>query len=336
MTDPRDPRHDAPHGDTGPDGAGDPAPGRDEVVSAYLDGEATPSEVVRVETDPALGEPDLAERLGAFAEVRSAVRDLPPPPAGVLDAARAAALAAFDEEVAGGTLGAGRDGDASDTGERAGDGAAVAPIAAAGSRRRQDPRPWWQRSPLGAVAAAVAVAALAVGVLGTVGSGEDDVDTAAELPTGAAITEESGGDAAFDAAESLEAAPDASGGAGAAPSLRFSSTDALADYLVDQLARDEASSGSAAPDDPADGEVADDRATAESAPADDGTGGSTPDPCDAVRLLGLDPVTVVTVVGVLVDDRPVTAVVHGTEPDARRLVVVDDASCAVVVDEALA
>jgi hypothetical protein len=62
----------------------------DELVSAYLDGEATPEEVARVDADPALSA-RVAE-LGAVA--RAVAAPVPPPPASVRDAAIARALAA--------------------------------------------------------------------------------------------------------------------------------------------------------------------------------------------------------------------------------------------------
>jgi hypothetical protein len=95
MTDPVDPRDQTPTGDAGDAGdAGDPDP-VDELVSAYLDGEATPEEVARIEADAALRA--RVEDLRAVATAVAAPVD--PPPGEVRDAHVAAALAAADDHA---------------------------------------------------------------------------------------------------------------------------------------------------------------------------------------------------------------------------------------------
>src|SRR5690349_14625396 len=68
----------------------DPFHPDDDLVSAVLDGEATPEERARVEADPA-----LSARLAEFADVRDAVAEpVPPPSAATRERAIAAATAA--------------------------------------------------------------------------------------------------------------------------------------------------------------------------------------------------------------------------------------------------
>lgn len=69
---------------------------RDELLAAYLDGDATAEERARVEADPALGaEVERLRRLAAT------LRDPEPPRAAARESAIAAALAVFDAEQAG-------------------------------------------------------------------------------------------------------------------------------------------------------------------------------------------------------------------------------------------
>jgi hypothetical protein len=67
----------------------------DEIVSAHLDGEATPDEVARIE-----GDPRSRERLEQFDAVRAEVAAPAPPDPFAREAALAAALDVFDREVA--------------------------------------------------------------------------------------------------------------------------------------------------------------------------------------------------------------------------------------------
>lgn len=69
----------------------------DELVSAYLDGEATADEVARVESSPEL----MAEvrRLEAITQRVASTDQIPPPPAGQREVHLAAALAAFDTSL---------------------------------------------------------------------------------------------------------------------------------------------------------------------------------------------------------------------------------------------
>lgn len=70
-------------------------PTDDEVVSAYLDGEATPAEVARVETEPA-----LQARLAAFRAVSARVAQVPEVPAEAREAHIRQATAALDSTPA--------------------------------------------------------------------------------------------------------------------------------------------------------------------------------------------------------------------------------------------
>lgn len=287
---------------TDPSSPADPGPVDPDVelASAHLDGEAGLEERARVE-DAA-----VASRLAAFARVADQVRDVPPPPAGLLDDHVARAMAAFDEE---------------------------SPVVRIG--RGRSATPWWQRIPLGAVAAALIVVAL-IGVASLGGFGGDDDDTATSAldtaddsggadgsaggSAGAGGTQESMADAGEEST-TLEAETgfDAAG----APAV-YGDYDELADDLRDELAAPAATTGPA----PDDEDLADDARRAE-----DGEGGGD-DPCGAVSLLGLDPAGVVLVRPAVVGSDEVTAVVHDAE-DGRRFAVVDDATCTVVLDRLL-
>lgn len=265
-----------------------------ELASAHLDGEAGADERARVE-DPA-----IAAHLAAFGRVAEQVRDVPPPPAGLLDDHVTRAMASFDDK--------GR----------------VVPIG-----RTAGATPWWQRIPLGAVAAALVVVAL-VGIASLGGFGGDDEDTAA---TAFDSTDDSGGDSDMGEmggeqapmADTMEDGATLEAEAGLAPDrASYDSYDDLAISLQDELARPTAATTGAADDpDAADG------AARSAGDDEDGT-----DPCDAVAVLGIDPVAVVLVRPALVASDDVTVVVHDGE-DGRRLAVVDDATCTVVLDRLL-
>ncbi len=295
----------------------DPAPDDLELVSAYLDGEATDDERARVEGDPA-----LVARVQALAALVTQVQDVPAAPAGTADAHIDAALADLD-------------GTSTEVVDDAADTERVVAFA------RPEPRPFWQRIPLGAVAAAVVVLALvgAVGLAGLAGDGGDDSATA-DLH----VAEDSGDDAADDTATD-----DAAGGDTAAPTEeasafeaddeamdgaaspdaaspddgdrpRFATTDELAEALRIDLDR----TGEASTTDDADADAGDDSETAS----------STDDPCQAIDALGVDPAAVQTLVPAVVDDQPVTAVVFDDAGD-RRLVVLDDATCEIIDDRTI-
>jgi hypothetical protein len=266
-----------------------------ELASAHLDDEAGADERARVE------DPVVAAHLAAFGRVADQVRDVPPPPAGLLDDQVARAMASFDDE------------------------ARVVPIG-----RTAGATPWWQRIPLGAVAAALIVVAL-VGIASLGGFGGDDEDTAA---TAFDSTDDSAGDSGDDSAAGGAQAPMADAmeesatletEAGLAPDrARFDSYDDLVASLQDELARPTAATGGQAgdPDDTA----------GEERSAGDGEG--VTDPCDAVAVLDVDPATVVLVRAAVVASDDVTVVVHDAD-DGRRLAAVDDATCTVVLDRLL-
>lgn len=278
-----------------------------ELASAHLDGEAGADERARV------GDAAVAAHLAAFEDVAARVRDVPPAPAGMLDDQVARAMAAFD------------------------DAATVVPMARAAGATA-----WWQRIPLGAVAAALVVVAL-IGAISVLGQGAEDDDTAtAALERadaddnagesgggggGSAATEERLADAMDDtAAMEAETAPGAGATESAAPAagrLAFADYDELTGALREELA-------------PRSGfDVPDEDTTTTTARAADEEGTAEPaDPCGAVAVLGLDPPAVVVVRPVVVGSDEVTAVVHDAA-DGRRLAVVDDATCSVVLDRLL-
>ena len=260
-----------------------------ELASALHDGEAAAHERARAD------DPEVVAAQRVVAAIAAQVGDVPAPPAGLVDDHVAAALAGL------------------------GDGAddrwpgVVVPIAGR--------RPWTQRLPLGAVAAAVAVIAL-VGALGFATAGDDD-DTADDTATAALDADEAGDGAvaeAFDAETGATAGGD--GGTALAGGEReaFDDYDELAGALADRVDRTDAAGGS--------GATADD-AVSSPAPATEEAERSGAAGCDPVAAAGLDPAEVRLVSPVLVADRLVTALVHGPGDDLR-LSVVDDEACAVV------
>lgn len=164
----------------------------DELVSAYLDGEATPDEVARVESDEG-----LRARVAVFTAVRDRVAAPAPAPQGALDGAIGAALAAFD---------AGGNGDA-DTRDPASGTAAVVVAHRASSRSRL-----YRFAPVLAAVAGLVVVVGLVSVISRANSGDDAATSSAELATASTAD-----NALSDAAEASLGAPanQAEAGAGA-------------------------------------------------------------------------------------------------------------------------
>jgi hypothetical protein len=270
-----------------------------ELASAHLDGEAGTDERARAEA------PEVQAHLATFASVADRVRDVPPPPGGLLDDHVARAMAAFD------------------------DGARVAPL-------RRSPvaaRPWWQRIPVGAVAAALVVVAL-IGAIGLASTLDDDGDDTATSTFDA-------GDGGLDSAD--DAAPDdgdASAGAMEEsttldPDAQFDAMGGRAAYDGYDSLADDLAAQLAAGDGDAEAPVAEsDVSTTQSERSGDEDAADGVDPCGAVGLLGLDPADVVLVRPVLVGADEATAVVHDAD-DGRRLTVVGDATCAVTFERLL-
>jgi hypothetical protein len=155
-----------------------PTDGADEVVSAYLDGEATPEEVERVESDP---------RLRARLEVlRAAATAVAAPPAPSRDADRERILAAA-LDAPGPSL------------RRA----AVVDLDEARRRRAR------RLAPLLTAAAAILVVLIAIPLLAGLGDNDDSGGQAASGPSAPppSIADEAGGAAATTAAAPGVAAP---------------------------------------------------------------------------------------------------------------------------------
>lgn len=276
-----------------------------ELASAHLDGEAGADERARV------GDPAVEAHRAAFAEVADAVRDVPPPPPGLLDDHVAAAMDEFDG-----------DGDAR-----------VVPLG-----RSRAAQPWWQRIPLGAVAAGLVIVALigAIGLASTIEGDDDDTATASL-------------DAADDGGERDEAPDDAGGDASAGATMedsasadteegsRFEASDgpiayASADDLVDDVRARLADDPDAAE---ATTEESDLSTTAPpERDGDDGDDEGVEERCDAVAQLGIDPAHVVLAFPAVLTGDEVTVVVHDAT-DGRRLTVADDATCTVTLDRLL-
>ncbi|MCO8126235.1 hypothetical protein NHL50_03335 [Acidimicrobiia bacterium EGI L10123] len=273
-----------------------------ELASAHLDGEAGADERARV------GDPAVEAHRAAFAEVADAVREVPPPPPGLLDDHVAAAMDAFDGD------------------------ARVVPLG-----RSRTAQPWWQRIPLGAVAAGLVIVALigAIGLASTIEGDDDDtatasLDAADDSGESAEATDGADGDAsagatmedsaALDADEGSQ--PEASGGP-----IAYGSADDLVDDVRARLA-----------DDPDEAEApTEERDLSTTTPAepdgDDGDDERVEDPCDAVAQLGIDPADVVLAFPAVLTGDEVTVVVH--DADGRRITVVDDATCTVTLDRPL-
>jgi hypothetical protein len=132
---------------------------RDELVSAFLDGEATPAEVARVEADPV-----LQARLAALRRAAEAMaQPVRPAPAEAKEAAVARALAEADRVLPpAGQTAAGDDGGRDD-------------LAAARQRREQRSR--WLRT--ASIAAAIALVVAAIPLLARLGDQGGDEDVAA-------------------------------------------------------------------------------------------------------------------------------------------------------------
>jgi len=266
------------------------------VASARHDGDAA--------EDERAPEPAVAAALARVEAVAAAVGDVPPAPDGLLEAHVAAALAAFAEPVAGAA--ASEDGRVVSLAER---------------------RAWWQRAPLGAVAAAVAVVALA----GAIGLAAARDDGSADTATAALEADDDAGGGggeseSFGAADAVEegAGGGAASGSGLAAGDResFAGYEELAAALGERAGAERGSGEAGATQESSDAPVA--------APAPEAgvtTGGAAG--CDPVGAAGLDPATVRYAEAVVVGDVLVTAIVHGTG-DELTVTSVDEAACAVV------
>jgi negative regulator of sigma E activity len=164
----------------------DPLP--DELLSAYLDGEATPEDAARIERDP-----ELLARVGELAAVRDAVRsDVPAVDDATREATLARVLSEFEHEAP----------------------PAVLTTTTQLARRRRDPG----RVLATAAAAVIAIALLggAIGMLSRESSGGDDssADAGAGLSTSLAEDgeQQQPGDADAEAYSSAEAAEQGSNG----------------------------------------------------------------------------------------------------------------------------
>ena len=281
--DPRDPR---------PGAADVPSPSLDELASALLDGELGDADAAA-----ARARPDVVARAAAMEDARRALRDLPVPPHAGRDRAVAAALAAFDDEVAGGT--------------------GWSPPAPLGPPPRRAQR--W----LAAAAAAAVLAGLAGLAVATAGDGDDhDMAGSAEEATAgddsADASGEGGGgpdeEVAEEAPRADTEASDQLAVAEAGHLGTFASADALVDHVTALLAQD----GGATSVPPADPDTGADT-TFRQACADD-------PPAPLAGALA----TVLSGRAVL-DQQPVEVWVVDTA-EGRRVVAVDD-TCATVVDQ---
>jgi hypothetical protein len=274
-----------------------------ELVSAYLDGEASAAEVARVESDPDLLA--AADRLGRTSQLlRAGV--LTEGSDAIVDRHVAAALDAFPAT------------------------AATARVVDLGSERS---RRWYDRVPLGAVAAA-AVAIALVGAATQIDTGDSDDTATADVASEDAGDAASGGAgtgddtaAVSDAEEGrgsvspgLEAEVPTAAGGSARPD--FVDTDSLAAHVREVV-------GTSRSSDQTEDSIAED---GQAEPFGDGADASSS--CDAVRAAELGEAPVLLVLPVSVSGRDVTAVV-ADEETGRRLVVVDDLTCEVVDDRSL-
>ena len=281
-----------------------------EMVSAYLDGEASATEVERIQSDPDL----LAavDRLGRTVQLLQAdlltedpVTEDPVSGTGdMVDRHVAAALDTFPASAVGTRV-----------------------VDLETERRRR----WYDRVPLGAVAAA-AVAIALVGAATQIGTDDSDdtatADVAAEdAASGAAgagddtaAVSDAGAGTGGSVSPGLESDALTAGGGSARPG--FADTDSLADHVREVI-------GTSRSGAPAEGSAAEDGQAEQF--GDEADASSS---CDAVRTADLGEAPVVLVLPASVSGRDVTAVV-ADEGTGRRLVVIDDLTCEVVDDRGL-
>jgi hypothetical protein len=291
MTEPTDPR--LPD-DLGLDAAPDPASDAlDALASAHLDGRTTEAEAARIAADP-----ELRARVEAMEAVRAALRAVPP----VSDAQRthaiSAALAALDD--VGGLE----------------PGAATAPTSIASHRARRAPSR--RRLQLLGAAAAVAVVALLVPLLGSLDSDDRPDDLATSALDEAAGGSGSERDANLDStagATADAAAPEAALSPGDLGT--FADLEALTSAVQDLAARQ--------------------AATPAPVTTAAGVGGDAPASlsCADEANPRFSSATPVVTAGAVLDGRPVTVTVYEADDGTQRLVVVDLADCAVVADTPL-
>lgn len=253
----------------------------DELTSAHLDGETSPEEAARIEADP-----EYHVRMARIAATREAIRsELPAVVEERREAAIQAALAVYD----------------------ASDRPIVTPISAAASRRRTT-----RTLGLVGAAAALALLALIVPLLGRLDDGSRDQLAGPETASNALRTGDSAGGTHSDGDAS--AVEDMAGEGMSASSGDLGSFDdlpSLADAVRAELAASEA--------------------TAAPATSSGGTGGGTPTcPVDP----DADGVVVYRAVAVL-DGRDVVAHVLEEPDGGRTLVVLDRQDCAQVAGGAL-
>ena len=263
----------------------DPSGGTDlEVVSAYLDGAATPEERARVDSDPA-----LRRQVDRLRTVRDHLA-VGPPASELVDAHVAAALDARGDAGLGG-----------------------APV---GDLDRARTRAWLRRVPLGAVAAALLLVAL-VGGIALRDTGSDTVASGDAAETSAALDGAGGGGEAFE-----EGADDAADGAARQDldaRLVFDDTDALAAHLADQAA---STSGTTAAAEAAPHSASGTGGASDST-ADEPDFGSL-GPCDPIAAADIGDAPVLAFVRAVVADRDVTAVIVDGGDAPRLLVVDED------------
>jgi hypothetical protein len=291
--------------------APDPSPADPdfELASAHLDGESTPDEAALVEGDAVLAA--LVE------DLRGLVTSLDPgeAPAALMESHVAVALAAYDDERG---------------------SSPAAPVTALATARAERSRPrWYDRIPLGAVAAAILLVAL-VGGLSLVDFDGNEDDTAAvqaDMEDSDESTQFGGtGDALQDGAgESAGTVSDggASGGGGAvleptagAERRAFEDANELAAFVSEELANRRATAAPSAGED--------------STAGDDGDLAAPDAACDlqGVARTAAGPGTVESVLAAVVAGQPVSAFVIETS-EGPELVVVDETTCAVTDQRAL-
>lgn len=156
----------------------------DDLASAHLDGTTTPAEAARVAADP-----DLLARVEALRTVRAAVASALPVDPERREQAIAAALAAYDADVAADTDPAG--------------GASVRALAPVTARRSSAPRSWRVAGVAAAVAAAVVLVPL-IASLSSESSDDRDNETAALEETAGEADDHSTADSPLAPEEALE------------------------------------------------------------------------------------------------------------------------------------
>lgn len=209
----------------------------DLLASLYLDGEATPAERVRVETDPV-----LMARVQSFEAIALELSSVTPP-ANLSSTQIAAALDLFDQQLASPIT--------AEPSDRATaspvSGSKVSSLAARRERKQARGIPTWL-----SVAAAAALVVGGLGFVSTLGSGGDDssVDAAMDAPSdpAASSTNRDNGALSTEAASTAETTASADGEVMEEEAMEMAADDSADEAMEDDAMEEEAGNEEASTD----------------------------------------------------------------------------------------